>query len=301
VISTKPVRKVALQAKRDLPLLLFLWKWKVATTAGLSKKFFANLSPMTGYHRLWKLQKAGYINWRADSSGQKFVWHLTLKGFKAIRDQIPAAMKDQGYASEHIGHDLLTSAVHLGDWYFETPKDVTFVSEQQLRRYHPDFLPSWIPGMEVDGHRPDGYWHLPSQTGMRLVALEVEINPKSNDEYQKVAGFYRRHSGVADVLWVVPLGWMANHLLAQLEKHILDDKNKNHNFILAEDFKQFGWQALIKCGRYHGRSVDQFLGKSSPNQIQNGSKPVCTQFTLDTRKFPKISGKSKIFGGHDFT
>lgn len=287
--------------ERDLELLKFLWKWKVATSAALSKKFFSELRPMTAYHRLWKLQKGGYVTWRSDALGHKFVLHLTLKGFKTIRNEIPAGLKEEGYASEHIGHDLIVSAVHLGDWYFKTPEGPTLISEQQLRRIHPEHLPKEIPSGEKATHCADGYWILPYSSGKKVVALEVELNPKSNAEYQEVSKFYRRATTVTDVLWVVPHKWMAPHIQEQLEKYATEDSHKKHSFVLLDQFKAQCWQAPINNGRYAGLTITHVLGKIGTKEPQNGHKTFCTHFTLDTRKTSMVSGKTKFSQLHDFT
>ena len=52
---------VVLSENREIPLLLFLWKWKVSTTAALIQKFFPNCKGKTAYNRILSLRKAGLI------------------------------------------------------------------------------------------------------------------------------------------------------------------------------------------------------------------------------------------------
>src|SRR5258708_5011759 len=98
--------KVNLNPHRDIPLLQFLWLWKVSTMKALCHRFFPNSAPNTAYRRILTLQEGGFIAPRSDRCGIKRVWTLTPKGYKVIRPDLPT-LKEEGFASEHIGHDLL--------------------------------------------------------------------------------------------------------------------------------------------------------------------------------------------------
>lgn len=125
----------------DVPLLYFLWLWKVSTTAALSEKFYGSRTPMRAYMRLRKLHKADFIQCRVDSGGGKYFWSLTKKGYQKIRGFLPHALKQDGYKSEYVGHDLFVAAVHLGEWLKATPPGCALFTEQQLRRFPLELYP----------------------------------------------------------------------------------------------------------------------------------------------------------------
>lgn len=289
--------KAILSEKRDLPLLLFLWKWKVATTAALTRKFFGECLPSTAYRRLWVLQKMDFIRTRIDNRQQKFVWMLTSKGYSAIRDLLPA-LNEEGFRSESIGHDLLVSAIHLGEWFIEKPNQVELFTEQELRRYHFDYYPSWIP--RTNHHRPDGYWHLPFQGEMGTIALEVELTQKRHVDYELIGDFYADHAGISRVLWLVPYRSLAvlihNKILESIK-----DKPFIHNFVTFKEFQNHGWQSLIEFGPEKTKSIATLLGSSQENDISTSSKHVLTKLILDTHKSPHRSTTSALFAPGDFS
>ncbi|MBI3293254.1 MAG: hypothetical protein HYZ71_00830 [Deltaproteobacteria bacterium] len=74
----------------------------------------------------------------------------------AKRDRIPP-LKDAGYLPSNWGHDLLVSAIHLGDGVFKDITGLETYTEQELRRVDPEFQPKWLPipgGPRSDGRFP---------------------------------------------------------------------------------------------------------------------------------------------------
>ena len=122
----------------DLRALLFLWKWKIATTAALHAKFYAPRSLKGAYLRLNVLENDGFVHSHFDVTGEKFLWSLTATGFLAIRSQLPP-LKEEGFLSEAPGHDLLSMAAMCGDWLTVPQSGVHLISEQQIRRYQNPF------------------------------------------------------------------------------------------------------------------------------------------------------------------
>lgn len=274
---------------RDLRILEFIWKWKVATTAALARRFFPDSQPMTAYCRLWQLKLGGFIQWKPDARAEKFVWGLTTKGFNAIRDSIGIPLREDGFASEHVNHDLLVSAVHLGDWLLGEPKGVCLFSEQQLRRYSTEYLPSWIP--EVQSHRPDGYWYVPEGHSYCLTALEVEITLKQVADYERVGRYYNRQENLNAILWVVQRPWMAAHIYAALTRGS-PQRHANHSFVFVKDFINDGWLSEIQIGFQQGKTIHELLFKDPTNVTQNGQKSFLPTFVLDARKSPVITRPS---------
>ena len=99
---------------RDIRLLRFLWFVKLATTGNLWAKIFRPSSPWMAYKRLLKLKKSEFITHESTLGRDLSYWSLTHKGFQAILPHLPA-LEESGYKSENIAHDILVSAVQLGD------------------------------------------------------------------------------------------------------------------------------------------------------------------------------------------
>jgi hypothetical protein len=276
---------------RDKELLEFLWKWKVATTATLVTRFYGKSLPTSGYKRLCRLQRGGFIKWKPDPRTIKFVWTLTQKGFDVVRDSLELPLKEDGFDSENINHDLITSAVHLGDWLLGEPERVILFSEQQLRRFKPEYLPLWVP--DVTTHRPDGYWCLPNGIVSRLISLDVEISLKPNDAYGKVSRFYNRQENLHGILWVVKRPWIAKHI-HKLMTERESDKPANHNFIYLNEFVEDGWRAKIKIGNEAGKSIEEFL-MHTPLPTSGQCRPMRpATVALNTMKRPRDSQRYAV-------
>lgn len=276
--------RIILSEKRDIPVLGFLWRWKLVSTRALHAVHFKNCSLITAYQRLLKLEKAGFIKCICNEMGQDFHWTLAKQGFAAISSLLPP-LREVGFRSEHTRHDAIVTAFHLGDWLLERPKEVDLFSEQQLRRYAFESMPSWIPTPDL--HRPDGYWSLTQRNGSTLVAIEVELGQKSHSFYQGVADFYEHEESIFRILWLVELplsGRAIQSSLAKLKRRRADI----HNFINLAHFKKHGWGAMIQRGPESGMTIRAFLesrlNHEVPKPLLNRSYEVRTPLLLDTRK-----------------
>ena len=188
---SKPVQ---LSDRLGLPILKFLWDWKLVSTSGLARRFFPRTThPYSAYNWLLRLRREGYINQRWDERGQLFFWTLDRAGFAAVRPSLPP-LREEGFRAEHPEHDWLASTFHLGAWLVERPAGVQLFTEQQLRRFEVEEYPAWVP-RDVN-HRTDGYWHKQTPEASRTVALEMEITRKKASAYQTVGSFVR--GGVPD-------------------------------------------------------------------------------------------------------
>ena len=262
--------------QRDRELLHFLWTWKVATTAALTQRFFSDRSPHTAYKRLWELESSKYILAVSDFQTNHHVWTLTKLGFHIVRRDLPA-LREDGFRSENISHDLITSAIHLGGYLLGTPTDVALFSEQELRRLHLEFYPDWVPRSEL--HRPDGYWRVPVGNPMATVALEVELSRKKTVQYEIVADFYASYPAIIRVLWLVARPSMGMLIHDKIGK-ALSNSPMIHNFVSLPKFLKSGWTAVIEHGPEQGKPITTLLGRKSPaSPLLLGEKLL-----LDTRK-----------------
>ncbi len=288
--------KVMLSDDRDIPMLHFLWKWKVSSTAALTKKFFPNCKGKTAYNRLLDLRQAKIIQVQADPKGIKFVCMLGQKGFDAIRGDLPP-LEEEGYKSEHPEHDLFTSAFHLGDWLLAKPDAVTLFSEQQLRRIHPDYYPNWVPKSKL--HRPDGYTRIQVGDSFSTTAIEVELWQKRDSDYLNVAEFYSQSRNIKRVLWLVPRQSMAITIQERMSDSHIEGVSP-HNFVILEDFKNSGWHAQVSLGHDKGQSIHALFSGNVGDMPRFPGESILTQCLLDTRKSPHTSSVCRGFQLGDF-
>lgn len=266
--------------KRDIPLMIFIWKWKMATTSCLHQKFFSKTKLPAAYKRLWELRTAGFLATRSiDLGNTGHVWVLDKKGFALIQAQLPS-LKEIGYKSEFIWHDLLSMSLNLGDFLCDLPQGSMLISEQQIRRMHTDELPKWMPAPER--HRPDGYIQWIQNNRKITLALEVELQRKTNLIYNDIAQFYQESPVIDLVLWMVSSMAIANNILKCA--FLLDPNRVSiHNFFLASDYLNSYWNSEIKVGSHAGKRVcDIYQTAHVTSSVQRRARGYA-QVILDTR------------------
>lgn len=291
-----------LRESKELPILAFIWKWKIATTSALYVRYFKGSAPITAYKRLRTLQKMGLLEREIEARGGASVWTLTRSGFDIVRELLPA-LQEEGYRSGNIRHDLIAQAVHLGNWLVKEPRGVVFFTEQQLRRYEPEEYPDWVPKSKK--RKPDGYWRINGKDGeksARVIALEVELSRKKEEEIRGIGYFYADEFRIDRVLWVV-----LSEAMAERQNRIFGKLNVErrgiHNFVLLSDFQRVGWGAPITLGPESGRTIESFLSFNSefmhhgsdkdPGNVQDRSlKDISVAAILDGRKGPFVSSTS---------
>lgn len=286
-------------SKRDVEILHFLWRWKVCTTRALSQKYFSG-SDFTAYDRLRLLKNGGYIRLLGlNEEYGRFVWTLSNKGFQEILEGMDA-LREVGFASEYLKHDLYVVALHLGDWLMDTPKGVEFFSEQELRRCYPSNYPAWVP--QLNGRRPDGYWLIPYRNEQLVFALEVEFSIKDQKEYGPIGRFYADAEGITRVFWLVESSNIALKLQNRF-RQISKTEYEKHNFIIRPDFEKQGWQSRIIAGYEVGKTLafavcaGQIL---STEWTLNGPVTSLAHLVLDTTKCGLKPRSSSEKGGSDF-
>ncbi|MBS1984631.1 MAG: hypothetical protein JST16_10710 [Bdellovibrionales bacterium] len=163
-------------------------------------------------------------------------------------------------------------------------------TEQQLRRIDPRVQPEWIP--KSDGHRPDGYWNVPSKRGRKVLALEIEFSRKVDRHYQEIGQFYSRCPTIGNVIWAIPTAKQAEKIrrLVSLGRRAEGDV---HKFYLFQDIKRHGWEALsVEEGRA-GETISQLLetscwenpGKTLGKQWEKNSHKIILSTSISAAKF----------------
>jgi len=176
-------------------------------------------------------------------------------------------------------------------------------TEQQLRRYEPEEYPEWVPKSKK--RKPDGYWRINGKDGeksARVIALEVELSRKKEDEIRSIGYFYADEFRIDRVLWVALSKAMAERQ-ARIFGGLNVDRRAIHNFVLLSDFQRVGWDAPIILGPESGGTIESFLqfnsefihqrsDKDAGNMQERYLKDISVPAILDGRKGPFVSSTS---------
>jgi len=279
------MKKIALLSREEFALLHFLWRWKLSTTAAIHRKFYSDRTRHRAYVRLWKLERGGFIRSQCDETATHWTWILAERGYKALRYDLPPLVEG-GFIPPHWGHDLIASAVHLGEEPFKEIPGLQSFSEQEFRSIDPKYYPSWVPQYQT--RRPDGYWQVTQNGASRVVALEVETTRKRKNDYETIARQYDT-DGVDMILWVVSRISLAKTIYSRVE--YVDRKAFKHNYVLLDAFYEKGWDATVFLGKESGKSIRELLG----NFPKTDRNLVVGEFLLDTRKMADISKPPQIY------
>lgn len=286
----------------SLLVRFFLWRWKVSTTQALSRRIYHSRSPKKAYYALRKLEEEKLIQSRCDLSGKKHVWTLTKKGFQSIKEHLSALEMD-GFQSENIGHDLLTSSFQMGDLFMKCPLQanepefeglptVQVITEQELRCYHPDVYPDWVPKNKY--RRTDGYWHVSSGKGANTIALEVQLTRKKKSDYHEAGHFLSLRRGTDKVLWLVKTPGMIKTMEEQTREGTSPKDSYVHSFVTCAAFLKNGWSATIQGGSDKGKTIWQLLGLVPSLGVPGDLKAL-----LDVRKSPHTAKHENLYSTQD--
>ncbi len=283
--KSRAIRRTRLTIDRDVPLLYFLWRWKLSTTSAIVASFFPNLSVGTAYRRLWRLEQGGFIRCRSDESGKLFLWTLDKRGFAVEKATMPP-MREEGYLSENMVHDAIVSAIHLGDGLVTNNNAIEHFTEQELRRVDPEHYPEWISKYAT--HRPDGYWRVTEGDSQRIIALEVELSLKKDFEYESVGRHYDRIDKADDVIWIIDRPSCARKIHRMTS--VASRKPNKHSFIELSHIYSQGWQATVSFGKQTGKSLASMVSNTLTTNYQH----VVTLLMLDARKSPQRSTRCRF-------
>ena len=251
----KPMRNTKITHERDFPMLQFIWMYKVVSSSILAWRFFSKSKPRTCWRRLYMLRKAEYIQLITLKNGSGNAWSLTAKGYNVVKESLPE-LREGSYLSDKPNHDLVVLAAHSGNYLSNATKHIQFVTDQQLKSFHEDCLPEWVPSSQ--SQRPDGYWRVKSGNSQKTVALEVELNTKSKSRYKKIAQFYSDNTEIDEVIWITD-----NYSACLKIQKCMFAKNKArfhiHSFVELDDFKKSIWNAKLSGGINNGKTVAQAL------------------------------------------
>ena len=275
-------------SQNDYKCLMFIWQWKLCTTALLKHAIYKEKTYYRTYRRLRDLAKLNFLTALMSTDGNHYVWSLTEKGFEFLESHLPE-LESHGFKSENRDHDFWVTAIHLGEWINGIPKNCALVSEQQLRRYKLSDYPDWTP--RTSSHRPDGWWNinLGKPQNQSLIALEVELSRKTPMRYHKAATYYSNTVKPYQVIWVVANS-KDSKCIDDAIKSVSSSRGEEQSFLTIDQYIQNQWQSKIEKGKNQGKTLLEILGKSP----ESNPKELSGLFPLDTRKCPTISTNHDI-------
>ena len=267
--------------------LEFVWRWKAANTATLLTAVASKRGAWAYYRCLLRLEREGYLTEASAARLPLIAWVLTKKGFDYWASG-NESLAQKRYLPQSLAHDYYASAFHLGDFVSGMPRDVTFVTEQEIQCAHETQLPTWLPACRM--HIPDGYTRMHDGSSARLFAIEVELNLKPSHRYDAMASYLDRHLEIDDVLWLCASGTIAERIRQRI-MGVRPRRPEINNFVLLEDFKNRGWQAQVVHGRHKDLTVSEaILQKSIQNPLNataNTPQIQLNQIFFSAAKSPK--------------
>lgn len=273
---------------RDLEVLGFLWRWKLASTAALANRFFPGIRAFTAYERLLRLEKKRYIRHVSFRHRGGGAWTLDAQGFRFLLSYLPD-MKAKGYRSENPLHDFYATAFHLGEWLTKKAERSLLCSEQELRRLDPDLLPAWVPRSER--HRSDGYTVHDSGRGAHLYAFECELSQKSRFRYEETLTFYDSEETIAVVFWLVGSPTIEKAIRGGIATAT---RPHLHHFMQLCDFERSGWRAPLAGGVFQGKSLANLFLDTPPTEMGRKLDGVGVRALLEKAKRPVLPADKKF-------
>ena len=226
---------------RDIEILKYIWKWKLASTASIHEAINKMQSPYGTYKILEKLERSDYICSQFDIIDRFNVWQMTSKGFLALLPRMKPLI-EEGYLSENHYHDRLVQAFHLGEWCSYNFPQVELWSEQDMRRHDPADYPDWVPGSR--DHRPDGYTRLKFLEKNVALAFEVELSCKRPALYEKILDYYKHARNIYRVYWLVK-NQETKDVILRARACINEESSNYHLFVDLDDYLKNGWDAVV--------------------------------------------------------
>ncbi len=241
---------------RDKQVLFFLWRHRISTFQTLKDIFFPSNGNRTAYDRLCKLRRGGHVHSMNLNGTNDLVWGLGKRGLEYLEDRALPELKIRSYKPQSKYHDLLVTAVLLGQWMRDVPRGAKIVSEQELRVTEVVEIPYAIR-RKMD-HFPDGLWIFTNTNGQHGIALEVETSRKTIDRYVEVSTFYGSHLFFDHVIWIVPSPTLAQTILDASRKYGMPREGQ-HLFIEQADFEKRLWNSQFLNMDLRHQSLAKFL------------------------------------------
>lgn len=193
--------------KRDLRLLESLGHFGMLCTSQLERKIYPGVQNSTVLRRLRRLERAGWIyRIKALESGE-LVWLLTRKAEELIRVEAPMIRPNRN----GVPHDVQLSSLRM---HLESiGLGENFVPDWSVRRqtFDPSRRRREDSQLVPDGIFSATLWDKKPST----VALELEINAKTTQRYERIFDKYLSKSHLRLVWYFVKTEAFAESLIAK--------------------------------------------------------------------------------------
>ena len=241
---------------RDRKMLEFLWRHRVANFKTLYTLFYKNIHIRTCYNRLSQLRHKGFIKTCGVDGTQNRFWVLDKRGMSYLIQVNGEIYKSKGFAPQSIIHDHFSSCVLLGDWLTQLPKGVSLITEQELLALDLSLV---VPHLQCDkNRRPDGLWLFEIGQEKKILALEVELHAKNENDYTEIVRSYDSYYNIHKIIWVVDGASLLKKIFSVVQKHSTL-KTNDHLFMLASEVKTDLWQAKFKNDKFREITLKNYL------------------------------------------
>ena len=242
---------------KDRQALMLLWRHRIATFQGLKSVLYPSLSNERAYYILRRLKRGQYVRVEGTDGPNKRVWMLDQRGFKfLVSNCLLPDLKAKGYRPQRAYHDLLVSAVLMGDWAISCPRSVRTITEQEMTATECSELPKEIRS-ELE-HQPDGIWLFESNNTKAAIGLEVELTAKASDRYEQICAFYTGQLFFKHVVWIVESKALGQRIL-DCSQRLGIPREGVHLFLLQQDLEKNGWDAKFLNSSMKDKSLANLL------------------------------------------
>ncbi|MBK9321810.1 MAG: hypothetical protein IPM97_02440 [Bdellovibrionaceae bacterium] len=190
--------------------------------------------------------------------------------------------------SNHLEHDRLNQAFHLGEWATHQFPIVQFFTRQEIQQIDRPDYPDWVPKSKM--HDADGYTQVQVPGKSFLMAFETELIARRDATYENMLTHYKHIKEINRVYWLVGSPEMKDKIL-KAKAAVHDESSNYHVFVDLEDFKKNGWDAFVSnektlrvhtlrenmqsiCGDIYSELIGQCKGQSKVAVHLNSLKVI---------------------------
>lgn len=260
--------KSPILSNKDVRLLVFLWRFRLATFRTIHQLIYPSPNPRATHDRLKKLKNGGFIQMTLIPGTIHKVFCLEKKGFQYLESNVLPELRTKQFKPQSFYHDLLSSAVLLGNMTSSLQIPIRHLTEQEIKSVEIPLLTEHFPnGLS---HHPDGIWIVSFDSERKAIALEVELTAKSSRMYEEYSSFYAGDNFFRHVLWVVRSIEHGNQILKASRLHGIPREGL-HLFVLQKDFENMGWMSPIRNSHFKGYTMaDVFSKVATQNDHSEG-------------------------------
>ena len=254
------------------------------------KLCFDSLSHWCFYRKIKRLVAEGYVIERGSAELEFSVLQLSKKGFEYIKFDL-GFLRENRYAAQSVAHDFWATAFQLGELALTPSSDIEFFTEQELQCTDDSLLPDWVPRSRE--HFPDGFTRIKNVHADSVFAIEVDLNLKPQLRYVKSGYYFDGLDSKTDVVFWLCDGLRLMERICEFLNSAKLRRAEIHHFVLLDDFKRLGWQAVVRSGREQNKTVRDIYLQRSPQGLSK--EPASTrqcdlkEIFLSNKKSPWVS------------